>query len=493
MANLSSMTNGWLRSSLIIRFFPFVFLFLEVSFGFLSGLTSQPNVALVMFMSLWMVLWWVFEIMPLGITALIPMVFLPLMRITSIDVVASKYSHHVIYLFLGGFIVARALEKTKLSERIALEILKLTGKSDKGIVAGFGIATAFLSMWISNTATTVMMIPIAYSVLCFLKDHLDEQEKVHVPMLSIVLYLTIAYSANIGGIMTPVGTPPNVVFVGFLEELYGQKIDFWKWMLAVSPPSIVVLFLQFKLLNKLFPHSLVLPEGFSNFISKKLKDMGPMSPPQKVSLGVFLMVAFLWVFKDFIHKIVGAEFINDSSVAILGGALLFLIPAQSEDGRLRAPLDVDDISKLPWNIVLLFGGGMAMAAALKDVGLIEMATGYFASLNIQSPWLLVLALSGMALFLTEIMSNVALSVVALPVVMNLGVGAGLGPLMIGLPVAICTSFAFMMPISTPPNAIVFGTGQVRMKDMMKAGAFLNVISLAVVMTLGWWLFKLVLL
>ena len=480
-----------LRSNFLIKVLPFVGLIFEVSFGLLSGMSENPSIPLVSFMTLWMVAWWIFDIMPLGVTALIPMVFLPLLGITPLSEVTPKYAHPVIYLFLGGFIVARALEKTKLSERIALEILRLTGKSDFGIIVGFGSATAFLSMWISNTATTVMMVPIAYSVLNFLRDNLEESQKGQVPQLAIVLYLTIAYSANIGGIMTPVGTPPNVVFVGFLEELYGQKIDFWKWMLAVIPPAVVVMGVMFYSLRKMFTYKLEIPKDFPNFIRAKLKTLGPLNAEQKVTLGVFVLVAFLWIFKALIHAVLGAEFLNDSSVAIMGGILLFLIPARDSQGYWRAPLDQKDISHLPWNIVLLFGGGMAMAAGLKDVGLIELATQYFAALDIQSPWLLVLMLAAMALFLTEIMSNVALSVVALPVVMNLGVAAGLSPILVGMPVALCTSFAFMMPISTPPNAIVFGTGEIKMSHMMRAGFLLNLVSVAVVMSLGWWLIKIV--
>lgn len=481
------MSSRLLRTHLLVKVFPFFVLFFELAFGFLSGLSSDPRVPLTSFMMLWMVSWWIFEIMPLGVTALIPMVFLPFLGLSPLKEVTPHYAHPVIYLFLGGFIVARALEKTRLSERIALEILKITGKSDRGIVMGFGLATAFLSMWISNTATTVMMVPIAYSVIGFLKENLDATNRASLPEMSVVLYLTIAYSANIGGIMTPVGTPPNVVFVGYLDQLYGIQIDFWKWMLAVVPPALLVLFAMFALLRKLNPYSVTLPDDFPQFIRRKLAELGPLNSKQFVTLAVFSLVAFLWIFKGLIHKVVGIEFLDDSSVAILGGVLLFLIPVRSEDpnSTWSAPLDEKDISFLPWNIVLLFGGGMAMASALKDAGLIQLATDLFASMEIASPWLLIFSLAVMALFLTEIMSNVALCVVALPVVMNLGVASGLSPILVGLPVALCTSFAFMMPVSTPPNAIVFGTGQVRIKQMMRAGLFLNIVSVIIVMTLGW--------
>lgn len=481
-----------LRTNALIKVLPFVLLFLELTFGLFSGGGEHRNIALTVLMMFWMVLWWIFEVMPLGITALIPIVFLTFLRVMPLDKIMPHYSHSVIYLFLGGFILARALEKTRLSERIALEILRFTGKSDVGIVLGFTLATAFLSMWISNTATAVMMLPIALSVVGFLEENLPEHDKEDLKGLGLTLFLTIAYSANIGGIVTPVGTPPNVVFVGYLNQLYGIKIDFWRWMLAVFPVAAVVLAANIFLLKKFFPFSLTLPEGFAGFIRTKLKNLGKMNGPQIVTLSVFALVCSLWIFKDLIHFIIGFTFINDTSTAILGGILLFVIPSKQDENKWTAVLSAGDISRLPWNIVLLFGGGMAMAASLQEAGAIQIATDYFSSLNISSPWLLIFSLACLALFLTEIMSNVALCVVALPVIMNLGVAMNLNPLLVGLPAALCTSFAFMMPVSTPPNAIVFGTGQVKMTDMMKAGFFLNIISLAAVMSIGWWTFRILL-
>ena len=468
----------------VVAVLPFVILLLELCFGLLSVL-GDPKAALTLFMLAWMVAWWIFEILPLGVTALIPMVYLPLMGLSGVKSVAPMYSTSIIYLFLGGFIIARALEKTALNERIALCILNVTGKSDRGIVLGFVIATAFLSMWISNTATTVMMVPIALSVIGFLDKNLPDAQTGGLKKMALVLFLSIAYSANIGGIMTPVGTPPNVVFIGFLDELYGQTVDFWKWMAVNVPVAVALLGVMLFFLKWIFPYSLAIDSRFGAFIKEKLSALGEVSKAQKLTLTIFSLVCSLWVFKGVLHSLAGSKFINDTSVAILGGILLFLIPYDRE--QKKPVLDIDDIKHLPWNIVMLFGGGMALAGALKDAGLIQATTDYFAALDIQSEYWLVLALALVTLFLTEIMSNVALCMVALPVIMQLGVAQGIPPILIGFPAAICSSFAFSMPISTPPNAIVFGTNQVQVKDMLKAGIPLNFIGVGLVMTVGWFI------
>lgn len=456
----------------------------------LSAISGQmSDIVLCLVMVFWMISWWIFEITPLGVTALIPMIYLPLFNIIDIKNVAPNYSNPVIYLFLGGFIIARALEKTGLNQRIALVILKTTGKSDKGIVLGFIIATAFLSMWVSNTATTVMMVPIALSVLNFLKsslDTIDKESQNSLNRMSIALMLAIAYAANIGGVMTPIGTPPNVVFVGYLDELYKTKVDFYKWFLICAPSAMTILACMFWLLTKMFPFSVAIDEKFKSFVKRKISELGPINSAERVTMSIFCMTAFLWVFKGLIHYLIGATFLNDTSIAIMGGFLLFVVP---KDKNWKPVLRFKDISKLPWNIVLLFGGGMAMAFSLKEVGLIELVTESFTNLHFSHVYWMVFLLAFMTLFLTEVMSNVALCVVALPVIMEIGVSLGLSPIAVGLPSALCASFAFSMPISTPPNAIVFGTELVSVKNMMKAGLILNVLSVIVVMTLSWFLMK----
>lgn len=454
----------------------------ELLTGFAShALSVNKPIAISLLTALWMVLWWIFEVLPLGITALIPLVIFPLTGVFSIKSVAPNYSNSVIYLFLGGFIIAQALEKTNLSERMALYILKYTGHSDQGVLIGFILATTFLSMWISNTATTVMMIPIAISVLNFIKQSqsLVNSKNDTIENFSVALFLSIAYAANIGGIMTPIGTPPNVVLMGYLDELYSRQISFEYWMMAVAPIAVTVLFIMTFLIKTLFPFKIKIDQDFRFFLIDKIKGLGVMNSKQKKTLAVFSTVCLLWIFKGFIHSVVDIKILNDTSIAISGGILLFFLKV----------LDESDIAKLPWNIVLLFGGGMALASTLNHVGVILIATNYLSSLDFKSAWVLVLVTSTSVLFLTEIMSNVALCVVALPLLLKLGETQGIQPLLVAIPATLCASFAFSMPISTPPNAIVFGTGRVRIIHMMKAGILLNLTSIAVVMTLGWYMLK----
>lgn len=468
----------WILSLLPFFFLPIIFWFSH------SQTNYNPAMLHCLFLSVWMVVWWVFEILPLGITALLPMIYLPLSGTLAIKEVAPYYSNPVIYLFLGGFIIARALEKTKLDERLALNILKRTGHSDKGIVLGFILATTFLSMWISNTATTVMMLPIALSVTHYLKSNYQQPDKmISFGNFNTVLFLSIAYSANIGGVTTPVGTPPNVVFMGYLQDLYSQNIDFYKWTLATLPAAALILAIMFYLLNWLFPYNLQLTEDFNKFITEKLNQLGELSSAQKITLSVFSIATFLWVLKGPIHFAVGQQFLNDTSIALTCALLLFLIPNAEKDWK--PVLSSSDIGKLPWDIVLLFGGGMALANSLNKVGLIQSATDYFASLSFSSPYYLIFVMAAVALFLTEIMSNVALCVVALPLIMSLGEAQGLSPIAIALPAALATSFAFSMPISTPPNAIVFSSNQIKVSQMLRAGLILNIVALLSTMSLGY--------
>lgn len=467
---------------LLVIILPVTLLLTDLIIGF-SNNWGDRNMALCLLMAGWMVAWWVIGVMPLGVTALIPLCFLPLLQIMPIKQVSPFYANPVIYLFLGGFIIARALEKTRLDERIALKILSITGRSDLGIIAGFIIATAFLSMWISNTATTVMMVPIAMSVVHFLNQNLSAATKAMLEPMTVVLFLSIAYSANIGGIMTPIGTPPNVVFMGYLDELYSRKVDFWQWFVVTTPVAIGLLVVMLLVLRRMYPFTVPIPANFKDFIQERRVHLGGIDTAQKITIAVFLLAATLWMLKGLIHYLVGVEFLNDTSIAILAGILLFLIPVNFKDW---APiLDRQDIAHLPWDIVLLFGGGMALAGSLKSVGLIQMTTAYFTELNFPGTYWLIVALAAIALFLTEIMSNVALCVVALPMIMKLGEAQGLDPLIVAMPAALCASFAFSMPISTPPNAIVFGTHTITVKQMLKAGLLLNVVAIAITMTLGY--------
>lgn len=448
----------------------------------------ENDVTLTLLMMIWMVSWWVFEVVPLGITACLPLIFLPFTGILPLKAVTSSYANPIIYLFLGGFMIARALEKTKLNERIALLLLNTTGKSDKGIVIGFVVATAFLSMWISNTATTVMMVPIALSVMNFLEKNIATEHRASLKPMSTTLFLGVAYSANIGGIMTPIGTPPNVVFLGYLEDMFQYELQFDRWFVIAAPTAIVLLVLMVLLLNRIYPYKVPVDQKFRAYVKTKLNALGRIDGPQKITLIIFMLTASLWVFKGGLHYLLGQKVFNDTSVAILGGFLLFVLPTNPR--RWMPVLHQGDIPLLPWNIVLLFGGGMALATAMKETGIIQAVTAFLAALDLGSPYVLVFMLAFVTLFLTEVMSNVALCVVALPVIMNLGASQEMHPFVIALPATLCASFAFSMPVSTPPNAIVFGTDRIKVIDMVRAGVILNIVGVSVVMTVSWWVMKL---
>jgi len=467
---------------------PFLVLFLDLFLGFFSQ-SDHSSVFLCLFLTFWMVVWWIFEVLPLGVTALIPLFYLPTYQLFSVKEVGTSYSNPVIFLFLGGFIIARALEKTKLDERLALNVLKKTGKSDNGIILGFIISTSFLSMWISNTATTVMMVPIGLSVINFLKKNLPEENHSSIKALSLSLFLCVAYSANIGGVMTPIGTPPNIVFLGYLEDLYAYKVDFFKWLMVTLPIGITLLTLMFFIVKLVFKFSVVIPENFNSYLKDSVKNLGVLSKSQKITIAVGFLTAFLWVFKGLIHKVLDQVFLNDTSIAIFGSVLLFLIPTSFKN--FKTVLEKEDLNKLPWDIVLLFGGGMAMASSLEKVGLIQMATEALKSFEFVNPFFLIGLVAVVTLFLTEVMSNVALCVVALPLIMSLGESYNLSPFFIAFPATLCASFAFSMPISTPPNAIVFGTGAIKVKDMLRVGLILNVVAITVTMSLGYILANLV--
>jgi len=470
---------------LLIFVLPFIILLFEIFFQILSDYPGgQTN--MVIFMTSWMVSWWIFGIAPLGITGLIPLVFLPLMNILSIKELTPYYSDSMIFLFLGGFILARGLEKTELSERFALKVLTVTGRSDGGIVVGFIIATASLSMWISNTATAIMMIPIAQSVIHFLKINTEHSEK-DIRNISTVIYLSIAYAANIGGTVTPIGTPPNVLFIGYLENLYHIKIDFWKWVVVMAPVAFVLLGLQYFFLNWLFKYKIAITGEFRHFVQKKVKELDPFNSAQKLALGIFFLSCFLWIFKDPLNHLVASNLLNDTSIAILGGCLLFFVPYNLKG--FKRILDHDDIATLPWNIILLFGGGMAMAGSMEKFGIIQSMVSMFDHLPASSPYLITFMIATLVLVLTEVMSNVALCMVALPMIMTLAQAKGIDPVLVGLPAAISASYAFSLPISTPPNAIVFGTNKITMKDMLKAGIVMNIMGLFSLMTLGWFMIK----
>lgn len=448
-------------------------------------------------LAVWMITWWVSEAVPIGVTSLLPIAYLSLSGVSDISSASAPYGNKVVFLFLGGFILAIALEKWKIHERVALRILGLTGTGANGVIVGFMLATALLSMWMSNTATTLMMLPIALSVLSLLSasspSELDGGDK-RMKNFGISLMLAVAYGANIGGTMTLIGTPPNLVLASFINDRATQTgsapLSFFEWMLIGVPFGVIALTLTALLLIfVLYPNRLGKIEGAGEMIQRARDALGAWSSGQvRVSL-VFLCTALSWVFRAQLNELPGLTHLNDTVIGLIGATLLFIIPSgasqdsEGESAQATPLLTWEDMRRLPWDIVLLFGGGLSLAQALKSVGLIQAIGDQFSNLGSISFTTLGL-LTLIALLLTEVMSNVALVSVFVPVVSGVALGLGLEPLALCVPVTLAASCAFMLPMSTPPNAIVFASGHVQIKHMVRAGILLNVVAVLWITTLA---------
>lgn len=433
----------------------------------------------------WMITWWVTEAVALPVTALLPIVLFPLTGVLPIKEAAASYANPIIFLFMGGFMLALALEKWKLHLRIALNIVRLTGTNANGIILGFMLATAALSMWISNTATTVMMLPIGVSVIEILRSRESDQNlNKGTRYFSLSMMLGIAYAANIGGIATIIGTPPNTVLAGVLNEKFGYTIDFARWLAFGFPLMLIMLGITYVFLVKvLYPNRLGNFEGAQQVIKDELAKLGKISKPERIVLALFLTTALAWIFKNTLNNIFPSWKLTDATIAMLATVSLFVTPVDYKNGTFV--LEWKDTEKLPWGILLLFGGGLSLATALSKVGIIGIigdAMGVVGgSLNITIIFLILVALM---LFMTEIMSNVALTAVLVPVVAGVAVGLNENPLWMTIPVTIASSCAFMLPMATPPNAIVFASGHIKVSQMVRVGVWLNLIAILLLVLLA---------
>lgn len=449
---------------------------------------QESSLLLMLGVAFWMILWWIAEVVPIYVTALLPMVLFPALGIFSVKETFQPYANPIIFLFMGGFIIALAMEKRKLHLRIALNLIKITGTKPTGIILGFSIATAFLSMWISNTATTVMMLPIAMSVIQLLKQ---QEETKEYKKFGLALMLAIAYSANIGGTMTLIGTPPNIVFAGFLLERYQIEISFGEWMLIGVPFGVLMLTITYFVLTKgMIKIQLPKIEGAKQLIANELSALGKMQKAESLVLLVFVLTASLWMFKGQVNTLIfGSAVLNNTSIAMIGGLLMFCLPVQLSSSEFL--LDWKAMKDLPWGILLLFGGGLSLAAGLQSVGAIDIVGDVIASNLTVSLLVMIIGLATLSLFATEIMSNVALVTVLIPVVFGISDQLGVNPFELTLPVVLAASCAFMMPISTPPNAVVYSSGQIKIKQMMRVGFVLNIATIVLLSSLVYWLVPLV--
>ena len=437
-------------------------------------LVSQKG-DVVIGVALWMVTWWITETVSISVTALLPLILFPLFKIMPMAEVGANYGSPIIFLFFGGFVLALALEKVNLHKRIALNIIKLTGTTPNKVVLGFMIATGLMSMWISNTASTVVMLPIALSVISLLIDDEDGFTKDD-QNFALAVMLGIAFSANAGGIATVIGTPPNSVLIGFLENEYNIEISFLKWMTIGLPFSIVMITIVYLVLVKwMYPNRNLQFKASRDVIDTELHKLGKLSAKEKQVLVIFGITVFLWIFRTLINKLLPGLKLSDTIISMVAAVSIFAIPFSFKRGEFI--LQWKDTEKLAWGILILFGGGLALAKGMSASGIVDLVSNTIASSDI-SILLTASLLILLMLFMTELMSNVALVAVLVPVVAGIAIGLDIPIIYLLIPVTIASSCAFMLPMATPPNAIVFASGYIKVHQMARAGVILNLIAVA---------------
>ena len=455
-----------------------------------QGLSSEAWV--VVSLTALMASWWVSEAIPIPITSLLPLVILPTFNVMPIKIVATPYSSPIVLLLLGGFILAKSIEKWNLHTRLALNIVLKVGSHPSALVAGFMLASAVLSMWISNSATTIMLTPIGISVALALTG----KAKIDNPLVVAIL-LAIAYGASIGGLGTPIGTPTNLIVIGYLQEFAGVNIDFMQWMTIGLPVVCLLLPAAWLTLTKWGPRieaeSMV---SGKEIIEAELKKLGPMSQPEFRTLLTFSVVALAWMFRRPLNSLelfnmTPFSHISDHVIAIFGAIIIFLIPSGSKLERGSALLDWKTGKDIPWGILLLFGGGLSLALAITKSGLAFWLAEQMGNLTSAPFLILVLVLVVFVIFSTEIVSNVATASAILPVIGAMSLAGDINPIFLSIPVAMAASCAFMLPMATGPNAIVFGSGQISMKRMAIVGFKLNLLAIIIITAMVTWLTPLI--
>ncbi len=442
-----------------------------------------------------MAIWWITEAIPLGATALLPMIFFPLLGIMSGKQAAPEYFNSIIFLFIGGFLIAIAMEKWNLHKRISLIIIKLIGSNPSKLVLGFMLASALLSMFISNTATAIMMLPIGLAIILKIEEKYSPDKS---KLLSVPLMLGIAYGASIGGIATLVGTPPNLVFIRIYQMSFPKapEISFGNWMILAVPISIIMLFITWFLITKIIYKIPKDMEIDRSVINQEYKDLGKMHFEEKVVLIVFISTAILWIFRTDLHfgaliipgwsKLFGfGKMIDDSTIAIFMAFIFFVVPAKSVNSK--TILTASSFKKIPWEIIVLFGGGFALAKGFETSGLSTLLGQEAGSISNIHPILVIFVVSLGIKMLTELTSNTATTQTILPILASISVAMHINPLFLMIPATLSASMAFMLPVATPPNAIVFGSGRIKILEMARTGIIIDLTSVIVVTLLFYFL------
>lgn len=433
--------------------------------------------------ALLMAIWWATEAVPVPVTALLPLALFPLLGVNDIKTAALPYANPNIYLFMGGFILALGIESSGLHKRLALRMLITIGSSGAKLVGGFMLVSAVISMWVMNTSTTLMLLPIGLAVCATVAQtvpNFSSQERKH---FEISLLLGIAYAASIGGMSTLVGTAPNIIFVGFMQETYGLEISFIDWMKLGVPLSAMMLFASWYAITKyVYPVTFIANMETKLQLKNMLYDLGPMGRDEKKVLIIFSLAASAWMLRTVLDNFI--PLLTDAGIAILAALSFFLIPSENNKTDL---LTWDQANKLPWGLLVLFGGGLSLASSIGSSGLGSWIGQGLTILGNVPPIILILAVATLIIFLTELTSNVATTSTFLPVVGAVAVALGVAPVALTIPVVLAASCAFMLPVATPPNAIVFGSGKISIPDMMKAGFALNIIGIILLTMFAYYL------
>ena len=420
-------------------------------------------------MAVWMALWWLTEAISVYVTALLPLALMPLLGASTIKETASAYAHPLVFLFFGGFILALALEKWHLHRRFAMNILKIIGTKPTTLVGGFMFVAASMSMWITNTATTLVLLPILLSII-----NLLDKDSPHRKNFSLCLLLGVAYAASIGGIGTIVGTVPNMFTVSFIQNELGMEIGFAKWMTIGLPVVIIFVPLVWWLLTRwIYPPGQ--QEIDPSFLDEKPE---PWTLGAKLTLTIFLLTAICWVCRPLLMNWAPLANLTDTGIAIIATLLLFSIPVNVKQKEFL--MDWETALKVPWGVLLLFGGGLALAGAIRSNGVGELLATQLNSLHGMPPIFMTLFVVGLIIFLTELTSNTATTTALIPIFAVMAEGLGINPLTIILPATIAASCAFMLPVATPPNAIVFSSNLIHIPDMARAGFWLNLTGILVI-------------
>jgi solute carrier family 13 (sodium-dependent dicarboxylate transporter), member 2/3/5 len=419
-----------------------------------------------------MAAWWMSEAVPIPATALLPLPLFPLLGLGTIDEAAAPFANPVIFLFLGGFCIAQAMQRWALHRRIALNVIRFTGTRPVRLIGGFMVAAAFLSMWVSNTAVAVMMLPIGLSVVQLARPNLDVAAGPLESNFGVALMLGIAYATSIGGVATLVGTPPNALLAGFMRESYGIEIGFGAWMLVGLPLAVLMLPVAWLLVTRVaYPPGITDIPGGRALIARELAALGRRGRGENVVAAVFVATATLWIVRPLLAGVVPG--LSDAGIAIAAAIVLFMIPIDVSKGEFA--LNWEWARRLPWDVLILFGGGLSLAAAISRTGLAAWIGGALAGAGALPLIGLTLLVTTIVLFMTELTSNTAATATFLPVLGALALSIGVDPLRLTVPAALAASCAFMLPVATPPNAIVYGSGYVSVPQMARAGVVLNIL------------------